>query len=362
VQRRDAQIESRQNLFGVVHAALVADVELDRFQQHRSAIAERVKLVDARPLRLEFSQVETAHHAQVVGVVAHREVLVTELRGACAVLLQCGATVGCVGMRVQVTTDVGERNEVRHAALERELDLSGILPYLGRHHRQTERPVHVVLLPGGQVNSVRAARHAVGVQREAARLGDLAQPHVVFRRAGVVLQRRTPTPGADHAHLDLLPRGGHDDGRGLCLGEHRRHQRVRPQGDHHACGLLGSDEDLDVAHRLFHPANAAGARGVAHAGQRPERDRQLLGERECVGEQHARADSAIPLDACRDVAERLVAKAGKAVETPLGQSLFEVVDRGDAELVVEELRRLRSQPGNADELDHRGGNARRDLL
>ena len=124
---------------------------------------------------------------------------------------------------------------------------------------------------------------------------------------------------------------------------------------------LGRRRDqVDVLAGLGHPARRAGDRHPVAGRVRLERRRQLLGDRQHLGEQDAlgRALVAELLERREDVLLDLRAEPLDAADLLADRRLAELVQVGDPELVEHPPRRLRADPGDPRHLDQR----RRELL
>ncbi len=89
---------------------ILEDIDLGAFQ-HGDVSHPVVELIDRLPLAREAVRVETAHDAQMLGVVGDRDVgeLARASRGDH--LLQRAVALGSIGVHVQVSLEIGALDE-----------------------------------------------------------------------------------------------------------------------------------------------------------------------------------------------------------------------------------------------------------
>ena len=137
--------------------------------------------------------------------------------------------------------------------------------------------------------------------------------------------------------------------------DERRRKRLRV--------LCGGDQ-VDVLARLGQAASRAGDRDRLAGRVLEQIGRELLGDRQDVGEKDAlgRPLGAQLLELRGDVLLGLRAQALHRANALVGDRLAQVVDRGDADLVEEAARGLRAKPRDAGHLDQGGRELRLELL
>src|SRR5262249_39450266 len=178
VHRRHNPVESRGLLVGHVERAVGPDVHLDTSQdaERRDLLAQRL---DLRRLSLEPPL------AQIVRVICDRVVLVPARdRGAHHLLERVLAVGRPVRVRVQVTSEVVESNELRKFAVARRHELAAVLAQLARDELVAEESVQLLLAPSRE----RLAR--LGVLDAVLRDGELAPNRRLAKRDVVILRAR----------------------------------------------------------------------------------------------------------------------------------------------------------------------------
>ena len=274
--------------------------------------------------------------------------------------------VGPVGVAVQVAAQVGQVDELRQAAGQGSLDLAAVLAQLRDDERQAEERVRLVL--GGeraQLGGIAGQRLAVLAdpqeallrQAPAAVAGHRAEPDVVLLGPGEV-DPVGPRLARWHDHQVGLRPAHQPDGRLVAaLVDDRIDEPERGERLDQRLRLVGLGEDVEIADRLLPAPERAGRLHRPDARRRRQRVDQrrdgLLGAVE--------AHPVEPLvelgDPLEDQRLGLGRHPAQAPQAAVLGGLAQVVDGLDAELRVELADGLRSEPGDAQQLDE----ARRDL-
>ncbi len=174
--------------------------------------------------------------------------------------------------------------------------------------------------------------------------------------------RRTPRGWFDDAQVDLDPLGGEHRRLGASPDQDARHEWRRAERLHDRFGLLGGDQEIDVADGRAHAPDRPRVVGAVHPGQRRERGEDLLGEAEAHGELDAVATE---VGVANGLGEVLLAASSPAVQvlkTVFVQGVEELAHRGDAEFLVDLVGALGSQARHLEQAAHAGGNLGTQIL
>ena len=303
----------------------------------------RLHGADLGALLAQALDAETLRDRERARVIGHDHVLVPARLGGLDQTLERMVAVGPFRVVVQVAAQVAAFDEHGQAALARGIDLATVLAQLRRDPRQPHRGVDVRFGLTRHPRAGRFVEDAVLADLQSAARRHLAQPHVVRLGAREVLQRRAERLGRDDTQVDREPLlVTHGD---LCLAAcgdlgHRRqaHQRLDDPRRLRRC-----DEDVDVLHRLAHPAQRAGDLQPLDAAVRTERGGHLGGDAARRREQRAGAARLVLRDRLQEVLARLFLDARHADDAAAPAGLFEAVDGVDAEQLPERTRRARTQ-------------------
>ena len=177
--------------------------------------------------------------------------------------------------------------------------------------------------------------------------GVFAQQYVVLPVAGGVREQRAEAGRLDDAQVDLHPLAQHDGGLRVAMHQHRGDVRLLDQRVEHVPRVPGGAHQVDVADRLLEAAQAARRpqRGDARAAF-PQRRDQPLGRRHRTGDWDAVVLGPGRAYLPQDVVSLLPAHPRKLGELPRLGGLLKVGDGGDAELVADQLGRLRPDAGH----------------
>jgi hypothetical protein len=83
-------------------------------------------------------------------------------------------------------------------------------------------------------------------------------------RASEIEERCAPHGALDDTQVDLHPFRGHRRRPGDSSGQDAGHQGQADEAVHHRPGIVGGDEQVDVAHRVSHAAQRPGVGGPAN--------------------------------------------------------------------------------------------------
>src|SRR5581483_8645203 len=238
-------------------------------------------------------------------------------------------------------------------------DLSPVLAHGGRHPAQAEAFVHLFFGT--------AYDQLVGFCLEQPVLGelelladrDLPGGYIVRLGAGEVLERRAPRVQLHHPQVDLeicrggsggMPPPGKRDADGGLRGAADNDLAERLECVHQRPGLVRRGEDVDVAYRL--PPAAQRARVGAPLAPRHRAEMVDDGRRGLQRdvEQHPVRALPVHLDAVQDALAALWPEALEPVEPALLDRLGQGVDVLYAQLLAEQERALRPEPGDPGQL------------
>ena len=170
--------------------------------------------------------------------------------------------------------------------------------------------------------------------------------------AGGVREQRAEAGRLDDAQVDLHALAQHDGGLRVAVRQHRGDVGLLDQRVEHLPRVAGRAHEVDVADRLLEAAQAA--RGPQRRDARaafPERRHQPLGRRHRPGDRDAVVLRARRAYLTEDVVGLLPAHPGKLGELSRLDGLLQVGDGRDAELVADQLRRLRPYAGHPHDVE-----------
>ena len=194
---------------------------------------------------------------------------------------------------------------------------------------------------------------AVLAELEPSALRDLPQLDVVFLVAGEVLQRGAPRLRSHRPDVDLEGTRREDACLGGAAPEDAHDHRQLTDRLHDRGRVLRRHEDVDVADGLLHPPDAPGRLGVDHAGQPAQVVGHPTRQRQSVHQGDAFVVRLRALDTLRDVGGGLWPEAGERVELARRHGGLEVLECGDADLLVEGACPLRPDAGHLHDSDER---------
>ena len=253
---------------------------------------------------------------------------------------------------MQVAADVAQRHEMRQPAAPRGVHLALVFAQFRRHRGKAEAAVKLRLRPSGE--QLLALEQPVFVELPAALDGKLAQRDVVRLGTREIHQRRAVARLRHHAQVHLQPVAQPHRRARRPLFHHLRDVLVAGEAPHHLLPAGRGDHDVEVAHRLAPPAEAAGDLRERHAGRSgdvgQQRQRDLLrgGElgarrRGCTrgdGAQHPRLGTRPD---ARHLAQPARLRRG-----------LQLRDAVDAERLLQKVHPLRPQPRQAQQFRDAG--------
>ena len=104
-------------------------------------------------------------------------------------------------MHLQIAANISQLDELGQLTLFRRLDFAQVFPQLRGNPREAELGVDLLFRAAGQ--NFLALEKAVFIQLPSVALGAVAQRHVMFLRAGEVLQRGAVGGALEQAHVNL---------------------------------------------------------------------------------------------------------------------------------------------------------------
>ena len=160
--------------------------------------------------------------------------------------------------------------------------IAGVLAEHRVDPRQTESAVDVVFALASDDLARRLLGEGVLVERQAPLERALSQADVVPLAAREVEQGRAELDGRDDPHVDLQALLADEAELRLAAGEHGVDERHGEHALHHGRGVVGTDDDVEIADRLAEAPQtpAVGRSGNArHAGElRDDALRQRQGD------------------------------------------------------------------------------------
>ena len=355
VDRGHHPVEPGQHLVRIVEAAVDADVRFGAREQMdlRLLRIERAHRFDVlqQPVDRKASRIPGRR-----GVVGDRGVAIAPAQRLLGQLLDGEIAVAGVGVAMEIAADVAQLDQLGQLALFGGLDLAAVLAQLGRDPRHAEALVDLLL--GGA-----AGGHAGGVVEDPV-LGDvqpapdgrLAQRHVVLLGAREVLQDVAELVGLDDPQVDRHARvragaGGVVPGRRARLDD----VEVGEHGGQGACVRRGGD-DVEVLDRVGAAARRAGQLDAIAGRVGAQRLDDALGDGQRLVEQNARARLLVDPGG-EGLEHRLLELGAEAAQAAQALGLGrgpQVLQRRDAEVLVEPPRALGAQPGEAREIHEPG--------
>ncbi len=201
-------------------------------------------------------------------------------------------------------------------------DLALILAQLGRHERQAEALVDLLL--GAAGDPPRSPEEAVLVQLEALLDGELAERDVVPLAAGEVEQGGAEAPRGYDAQVDLESRPQADAGTGAAPSEDALDLGQADEGVHQRVGTACHAEQVGIADRLAATADRSRDHQLRDAGDGRQPPREVVDHREHGGEQLPPATGGARQRA-QDVLLAALAEAGQAADLPRSRGGREVL-------------------------------------
>ena len=138
MHRCDDEVELGEAVVSEIHRAVRTDVAFDSRQQ-RNALESIADLADALGVRDRAVFVEAVGHRQRFAVVGDRQVAEAGVAGSNRHRFDIFAAVGFGRVRMDISADVGERNQIGKGAPLGCLDFAAPFSQLGRNLRKAER-------------------------------------------------------------------------------------------------------------------------------------------------------------------------------------------------------------------------------
>ena len=364
VDRRGHDVKSREDLVGVVEPAVGADVDLRAHEdaERRELRVERRGLGEAG---LDPFERKSVRHPKPRRVVGDGEIAVAFRLRPQRHRLERVAAVGPVRVRVKVAPDVADRDERGKGVPRRRVDLAAVLAQLRRDPVHPERGVDLLFAGAGELLAARLGADAVEpvlVQQELALERDPAQADVVLLRAGEVEERCAPRAGRHDAQVDLHPARDQHRRLRVAVREDALDRRGADEGGHDRRRVVAAGDDVDVADRLAEAPQAARDREQLESGLLAEPGEHRVRRGARLVEQRASRPLTERGDRLEDVLLRLRLDLRELAETAVLRGLLELVDRRDAQVVVDRSRGRRPHPRDAQEREEPGRHGRLQLL
>lgn len=337
-------VELLQRLVVEIELAVLEDVDLGPVKD-RDLGQLAAEGLDRAMLPFQRRPIEPARNAQRLRVVRDRDVLVATRDARLDHLAERVLAVGRVRVHVEVSADLTELDELRQLPVASGLHLAAVFAQL----RRDERKPHGVedLLLGTTADATFAPEDAVLVDLELPPDTEQSDRDVVRLRSREVVERCSPADRIDHPHVDLHARAKHGGALRPAVRKHRRDLGVGAEALRDLVRVVRCDEQIEIADRLAPPAQAPGDADLLDAPRAPH----VLDERRRMGVRFGEADAPhmrVLLGAALEdpLLERL-ADAADVVELAVLRCGLELLDGAEVELVVEELRTLRADAGDA---------------
>jgi hypothetical protein len=269
-------VETCEHLVRDVEGAVLADVHLGA-REHPEAPELPVQLADGAHLLEQLRLVVSVGDAEIAGVVGDGDVVEAERAGRPGHLLEGGVAVAPVAVDLEIAAQVARRDQPGQSAGLCGLDLTAVLAQLGRNPGQVEGAVE--LLFGAAGDPLRAAEEPVLVELELALPRDAPQRDVVALAAREVGQGRAEALERDCAQVGVDTVLESHEGLRLASGVDVNHLGHLGEELRDGCGLLGGDQEVEIADRLLAATDRSRHGDLDDARHLAQPRRDLAGER-----------------------------------------------------------------------------------
>ncbi len=235
VRRGQDQVELREHLIRQINAAIRANLCFHSLEDLEIA-PPPVQFVNLGPLLLGALQIQPAGNAQSLAVIREGNIVQAACPRPFCHLLHGETAIGPGRVRLQVSFDVAQFDQMGEPVFERGLDLAGRLSHLRRNPLHTEFLVHLLLAGDEDLAVALDGLELPFAERQPLVERQLADLDIVLLVAGKVLKRRPPPFRLEHAQVHLHAIGGNDACLGPSLGVHGMDlreidERVSQSGD-----------------------------------------------------------------------------------------------------------------------------------
>ncbi len=302
-----------------VEGAVGEDVDLDAGEDADPSFHLGVDFADGFDVGESALVVEAVGHGEIFAVVGDGDVGQAAGKGGFGHLTDGVATVGGVGVHVEVAADVCAGDEVGEGVGGGGFEFAGVFAQLGWDVVEVEGVVDVGFGCGGDDDVVFDAEESVLVQGEAAFDGALAKGYVVHLGAGEVLEGGSVAGAGEEADVDLEIVAEGEADFVLAFGEELVDEGQGGDvfdGGGDDVGLAGraGDEEVEVADGLAAAAEGAGGGDLVDAGEGADEIADGVGVVLGFVDAEAAGVFAVVFDAFEELGDELFAHAGELGE------------------------------------------------
>ncbi len=354
----DDEVQAPQDIVGQVEATVLQDVDLHAFE-HREAVEVSVERVDAIDLLREAAGVQPVRQREPRGMISDGHVLPAACAGGLRHRFQRVPSVAVLRVGMEVAAQVVERHERGQVMCQAGLDLPAVLAQFGLDEGEAERRVDRGFGVSGNAHAV--AVEAVFVELQAGVQRALAQGDVVALRPGEVEEGGAETLRRYRAHVDLHAVRKHDARAGRALGENGGDIGRGHEAAHHGAAGPGGHDQVEVTNGVSAPPQAAGGLGSRYAGFRGKACEPRFGHLQGHREPEAPIRRLAGGERLPDALLGLGAKAGDLAQAAVGQRALHVLERADAQCLLQRPCAAGPDAGNVQQFDHARRNLRTQL-
>jgi hypothetical protein len=170
--------------------------------------------------------------------------------------------------------------------------------------------------------------------------------------AGEVLQRRPPAGRGEHPQVGLIAVVGADGGLGGAAEEDLRHLGEGAEAGHDGLRVLRRHQQVQVAHRLPHAAEAPRRGRLDDAGEFPQGLQERAGQFPCVPQRNTPASAFQGLNPGQHLLLGADPHAGEGAQFARASRILQLRDGGDAQRLPEEGRLTGADVRHLEHLHH----------
>ncbi len=356
VKRGDHHVEGGQHVVGKIQRAIRADFDLGSLQNADSgqASVHRVNLLALLPQPFRR---QPTRHAERLSVVGDKDVAIAARQGRARHLFDGCFAIAPGRVHLQIAENVIGCDQWRNLAVK----LAAILAQLRRNVGHAQRAIDLGFLRAQdfamQWRAALFARDSILVQAQPLFLRDFAQVDIVRLRAGKILQPGAPPLWLEHTQVGLRAVLQAHAGFGRPARNDLGHHRQRDETLHHRRGLLGGDEEIEIANRFLHPAQAARRGRAQDVGDSDQLAEDGLRKRKRQAQRHSGLGRAPleRLDVGKDFRLGFSAHARQIFQLAFARRRLQLGNAGSAEFLPKQPGLARADVLHAQQLDDASG-------
>ena len=364
MHRGHDEIESRQDVVREIELPFAEDIHFAAGQHTDLEAPRRIELRHRFELAEQAFFIEAAGLEAGLRVIGDAEVFPAERFRGGGHLLQRVVAVGFGGVIMEDAAEVGELDELGQLALLARFDLPVAFAEFRWDPRQAERGKDFGFILGAGRDGRAAFEGLEAPLAHAEATRERAVPHgdVMLLGAREVMQREIELLERDDAEVGLQAALEADARLGFPVGGDLLHARITHEPRHDRRGVGRRDEEVQVTHGLTRAPQRARGFGALRLREGAQTGQDGFGDFGRFVPTVALPVSDAILDAFEDLDLRLFAKALEVGDGAAGAGRLEFGQVVDVQLRPKRADFLRSEPGNLDDLEQTGRNARLELL